>query len=157
MKCPACSFEDTKVAESRLCEGGAAVRRRRECPECGKRFTTYERAGETRLFVIKKDGSREPFTREKLLRGLIRACEKRSVSSDALEALADDIERRMRDGLAQELPTNEIGAMIMEKLKEIDHVAYVRFASVYKDFRDTDSFLKEIETLREALQSPTKG
>jgi transcriptional repressor NrdR len=147
MKCPACGYEDSKVADSRLCEGGVAIRRRRECPNCGKRFTTYERIGETRLFVIKKDGRREAFSREKILRGLTKACEKRSVPSEDLETLVDEIERRLRDDLVQETPTTEIGVMVMEKLKGIDPVAYVRFASVYKEFHDTDSFLKEIEEL----------
>lgn len=148
MKCPACGYEDTKVADSRLCDAGAAVRRRRECPVCDKRFTTYERAGETRLFVIKKDGRREAFNREKLLRGVTKACEKRPVSREALEAFADDVERRLRDDLMEEVPTTQVGAMIMEWLKKTDPVAYVRFASVYKEFHDTDSFLKEIEDLK---------
>jgi len=148
MKCPACGYEDSKVADSRLCEGGGAVRRRRECPDCGKRFTTYERAGETKLFVVKKDGSRELFNREKILRGLIRACEKRPVPSDSLEELVDEIERRMREDLMQEISTSEVGELVMERLRGIDSVAYVRFASVYKEFHDTDSFLQEIADLR---------
>jgi len=148
MKCPACGFEDTRVADSRLCDEGAAVRRRRECPQCSKRFTTYERAGETRLFVVKKDGRREAFNRDKVLRGLTKACEKRPVPMESLEAVVDEIERRLRDDLVEEAPTTRIGAMVMERLKEIDQVAYVRFASVYKEFRDTDSFLKEIADLR---------
>ncbi|NIM04672.1 MAG: transcriptional repressor NrdR [Armatimonadetes bacterium] len=148
MKCPACGHEDSRVADSRVCDDGAAVRRRRECPECGKRFTTYERPGETRLFVVKKDGRREAFDRDKVLQGLSKACEKRPVSRETLEAAVDEIERRLRDELAEEPPTSEIGAMVMEKLKEIDPVAFVRFASVYKEFRDTDSFLKEIADLR---------
>jgi transcriptional repressor NrdR len=152
MKCPACGFEDTKVSDSRLCDEGAAVRRRRECPECGKRFTTYERAGETKLFVVKKDGRREAFNRDKILRGLTRACEKRPVASDALEALVDEIERRLRDDLVQEASTTEVGAMVMDKLRALDHVAYVRFASVYKEFHDTDSFLREIEELQTAVE-----
>lgn len=148
MKCPACGFEDTKVADSRLCDAGAAVRRRRECPVCAKRFTTYERAGETRLYVIKKDGRREAFNRDKVLAGLTKACEKRPVSREALEAAADEIERRLRDELVEEASTSRVGELVMEWLKQADPVAYVRFASVYKEFRDTDSFLKEIADLR---------
>ncbi len=155
MKCPACDFEDSRVADSRLCDGGAAVRRRRECPACGKRFTTYERAGEVRLFVVKKDGRREAFSREKVLRGLTRACEKRPVPREALETMVEEIERRLRDELVEEVPATEIGAIVMERLKDIDPVAYVRFASVYKEFRDTDSFLREIAGLQTANAEST--
>jgi transcriptional repressor NrdR len=153
MKCPACDFVDSRVADSRLSDGGATVRRRRECPQCGKRFTTFERLAETRLFVVKKDGRREAFSREKILRGLTKACEKRPVGIERLEEIAAEIERHLRDALAEEVPALEIGALIMERLKYLDPVAYVRFASVYKDFRDTDSFLKEIASLHKGAGS----
>jgi len=163
MKCPSCDFVDSRVADSRLSDGGATVRRRRECPKCGKRFTTFERLAETRLFVVKKDGRREAFNREKILRGLTKACEKRPVAIERLEEIAAEIERQLRDGLVEEVPAMEIGALIMERLKYLDPVAYVRFASVYKDFRDTDSFLKEIASLhkpagrRHAVPVPEKS
>jgi transcriptional repressor NrdR len=147
MKCPSCDFVDSRVADSRLSDGGATVRRRRECPQCGKRFTTFERLAETRLFIVKKDGRREAFSREKILRGLTKACEKRPVAIERLEEIAAEIERQLRDELVEEMPAMDIGALIMERLKYLDPVAYVRFASVYKDFRDTDSFLKEIASL----------
>jgi len=129
------------------------VRRRRECPECGRRFTTYERPGEVRAFVIKKDGRREPFDRDKLILGMTKACEKRDISRDLIEQSAAAVERQVRDELAEEVPASEIGALVMEKLRELDEVAYVRFASVYKEFRDADSFLKEIQSL---VRNPSK-
>jgi transcriptional repressor NrdR len=130
------------------------VRRRRECPECKRRFTTYERPGEVRVFVIKKDGRREPFDRSKMIAGITKACEKRPISREAIEQAADEIERRVRDELAEEVSSAEIGLLVMERLREIDEVAYVRFASVYKEFRDADSFLKEVEGLVRKSRAP---
>jgi transcriptional repressor NrdR len=123
------------------------IRRRRECSDCGRRFTTYERATELQLFVVKKDGRREPFDREKIVAGMTKACEKRSIGREVIEETADRIARQARDQLSDEVSTSQIGAWVMEALRGIDDVAYVRFASVYKEFRDTDSFVKEIQSL----------
>jgi len=147
MKCPFCHHSESRVVDSRLAEDGAAIRRRRECESCGRRFNTYERSEEVPLFVIKKDGRREPFDRNKILVGVTKACEKRPVPREEIERIADEIEGALRDRLATEVPTREIGAMVMERLRRLDEVAYVRFASVYKDFRDVDSFLAEIQAL----------
>ena len=144
--------------DSRTSDEQLVVRRRRECPECGRRFTTYERPGEVRVFVIKKDGRREPFDRQKVIAGMTKACEKLPISREQIEQAVDEVERRIRDELTEEVPSSEIGALVMEKLREMDEVAYVRFASVYKEFRDADSFLKEIEGLvrpeRRVLAAP---
>jgi len=147
MNCPVCQAADSRVVDSRLTEDGSAVRRRRECVSCGRRFTTYERLEMPPIFVIKKDGRREPFDREKILAGLTKACEKRPVPREEIERCADEIERTLRDRLATEVPTREIGEMAIERLRSLDEVAYVRFASVYKEFRDADSFVQEIEKL----------
>src|SRR3990170_4022216 len=149
MKCPFCSHIDSKVIESRTSDEGSTIRRRRECPSCGRRFRTYERVGEIQVFVIKKDGRREPLDRAKLLGGMTKACEKRPISREQLEEAGDEIERRIRDELAEEIPSRRIGELVMEKLRELDEVAYVRFASVYKEFRDADSFLREIAGLKD--------
>src|SRR5574340_73860 len=154
MKCPFCQHEDSRVIDSRTSEDHSMIRRRRECPECRRRFTTYERPGEVRVFVIKKDGRREPFDRTKVIAGLTKACEKRPIGREAIEQAADEVERRVRDELAEEVSTAEIGQLGMEKLREIDEVAYVRFASVYKEFRDADSFLKEVESLVRKSRTP---
>ena len=153
MRCPFCQHNDSRVVDSRTSGDDSVVRRRRECPECGRRFTTYERPGEVRVFVIKKDGRREPFDRDKLILGMTKACEKRDISRDLIEQSATIIERQVRDELAEEVPASEIGTLVMEKLRELDEVAYVRFASVYKEFRDADSFLKEIQSL---VRNPSK-
>ena len=147
MKCPYCQHRDSRVVDSRTSDDDSTVRRRRECPDCQRRFTTYERVGEVRLFVIKKDGRREPFDRAKIIAGMTKACEKRPVSLETIEQAADQIERQARDELTEEVPTSRIGALVMEKLREMDSVAYVRFASVYKEFRDAHSFVKEVEGL----------
>ncbi len=147
MRCPFCQHNDSRVLDSRTSDGDSVVRRRRECPDCGRRFTTYERPGEVRVFVIKKDGRREPFDREKLILGMTKACEKRPIGREQIEQSADAVERQVRDELAEEVASSEIGILVMAQLRELDEVAYVRFASVYKDFRDADSFLKEIESL----------
>ena len=157
MKCPFCQHEDSRVVDSRTSDEQSVVRRRRECESCDRRFTTYERPGEVRVFVIKKDGRREPFDRDKILAGMTKALEKRPISRDVIEHTVDEIERRIRDELAEEVPSSEVGALVMARLREMDEVAYVRFASVYKEFRDADSFLKEIETLVRNSPSPPAG
>jgi len=147
MNCPVCKAADSRVVDSRLTDDGTAVRRRRECAQCGRRFTTYERLEVPPLFVIKKDGRREPFDREKILAGITKACEKRPVAREEVERVVEGIEQALRDRLATEVPTREIGEMVMERLRSLDEVAYVRFASVYKEFRDAESFVQEIERL----------
>ena len=136
MKCPYCGFLEDKVIDSRPTEENSAIRRRRECNRCMRRFTTYEKVESIPLMVIKKDKTRQPFDREKLINGLLRACEKRPVSVDTLEKLADEIEIQILNSLKREITTNEIGEMVMARLKDIDEVAYVRFASVYRQFKD---------------------
>jgi transcriptional repressor NrdR len=149
MRCPLCHAEDTRVIETRANDDQGTIRRRRECQECRRRFTTYERCEEPQLYVIKKDGRRELFDREKLLLGVTRACEKRPVSRDAIEGVVYDIERALRDSLRDEVPSTLIGDKVMRRLRDLDEVAYVRFASVYKEFQDLISFLHEIERLLE--------
>jgi transcriptional repressor NrdR len=147
MKCPYCENEDSKVIDSRHTEDGRAIRRRRECEKCGRRFTTYEKIEEMILMVIKKDGSRQAFDRNKLLNGIIRACEKRPVSIAEMEKIVDDIERGLNNTMEKEVDSKLIGELVMEKLKDIDEVAYVRFASVYRQFTDVNTFVKEVESL----------
>ncbi|MFY9359228.1 MAG: transcriptional regulator NrdR [Bacillota bacterium] len=147
MKCPYCGHLDSRVIESRTTEEMTAVRRRRECPDCKRRFTTYERIEGQPLVVIKKDGSREAFSREKILNGMLKACEKRPIPLDVLEQASFDIEKEVRDTGKGEISSRQIGELVMDRLKEIDEVAYVRFASVYREFRDVDSFLKEVERI----------
>ena len=147
MKCPYCENEDSKVIDSRHTEDGRAIRRRRECEKCGRRFTTYEKIEEMILMVIKKDGSRQAFDRNKLLNGIIRACEKRPVSYAEMEKIVDDIERGLNNTMEKEVDSKLIGELVMEKLKDIDEVAYVRFASVYRQFTDVNTFVKEVESL----------
>ncbi|HEY3378263.1 MAG TPA: transcriptional regulator NrdR [Armatimonadota bacterium] len=149
MRCPFCQADDTRVIETRANEEQGTIRRRRECQECHRRCTTYERHEEPQLYVIKKDGRREPFDREKLLYGITKACEKRPVSREAIEQVAYEIERSLRDVLKDEVPSSHLGDMLMRHLRDLDEVAYVRFASVYKEFRDVGSFLDEIERLFE--------
>jgi len=148
MKCIYCGFEDSKVLDSRSTDDSNAIRRRRECLKCGKRFTTYETVETVPILVIKKDGSRQPFNIEKIKVGLIKACEKRPVSIAQIDKIAEDIEKKIQNSLKQEVSSQEIGEMIMEKLKAVDDIAYVRFASVYRQFKDVTSFIKLItETL----------
>ena len=147
MKCPYCAFAESKVIDSRPTDEDARIRRRRECLACGKRFTTYEIVESLPILVIKRDGSRESFDRGKLLRGLLRACEKRPVSLRALEEVADDIEARLQNSLDREVPAAIVGEYAMSALKAIDEVAYVRFASVYRNFKDVQSFQVEIENM----------
>lgn len=147
MKCHFCGAPDTKVVDSRPTEDGASIRRRRECASCGKRFTTYEKYEENNTVVIKKDGTRELYNPSKVLNGMVKSCEKRPVPLDVLEAAAQRIEKKiLRE--PSEIPSRLIGEYIMEELKEIDPVAYVRFASVYREFKDLDSFSETIDTLK---------
>lgn len=145
MKCIFCGFDDSKVIDSRATENGG-IRRRRECLSCARRFTTYERVERAPVVVIKKDGTRQEFSREKLVRGLFHACRKRPVSTREIEKMADQIEGSLIG--ENEVGVKRIGELVMEKLKEVDQVAYVRFASVYKDFKDVGSFVDELEMLR---------
>lgn len=147
MKCPFCDHEDTKVIDSRPIDDGHAIRRRRECECCGKRFTTYEKVEATIIMVVKKDGSREAFDRNKVLNGIVKACEKRPVAMADIEQVVNDIERGLNNMLQKEIKSTFIGELVMEKLKELDEVAYVRFASVYRQFTDVNTFIKEIEDL----------
>ena len=144
MKCPYCGFEESKVIDSRPTDEGERIRRRRECLNCQKRFTTYEIIESLPIIVIKKDKTREQFSREKLLNGLVRACEKRPVSLDTIEKIVDDIEATISNSLDREVSTRKIGELIMEKLKNVDEVAYVRFASVYRQFSDVNTFFEEL-------------
>ncbi len=147
MKCPFCGFIESRVIDSRPAEEGSRIRRRRECLECQKRFTTYEIIESLPIVVVKKDKSREPFDRQKLLNGLLRACEKRPVSLDRLERAVDDIETQIQNSLEREVPTTKIGEYVMEQLMRIDDVAYIRFASVYRQFKDIQSFHEAIRKL----------
>ena len=147
MKCPFCSFEESKVIDSRPTDEGQRIRRRRECLSCGKRFTTYEIIESLPIIVIKKDKSRETFNRDKLMTGLLRACEKRPVSIDTLDNMIDEIETTLQNSLDREVSSEKIGQLVMEKLKKIDEVAYVRFASVYRQFKDINTFMRELNKL----------
>jgi transcriptional repressor NrdR len=149
MRCPFCENSDTKVIDSRPTEEGHAIRRRREC-DCGKRFTTYEKIEEIPLIVVKKDGRREGFDRNKIMNGIIKACEKRPVSMDVIDKIVTDIERGLNNMMEKEMSSSIIGELVMEQLKEIDEVAYVRFASVYRQFTDVSTFISEIENLLNA-------
>ena len=147
MRCPFCGLDQNKVLDSRDSDEGRAVRRRRECESCARRFTTYERAEDTVPWVIKSNGEREAFAREKVLRGVQRACEKRPVSLDALEKLVADVERQLTERGDREVPSALIGELVMRRLQEIDHIAYVRYASVYRDFQDVGDFKKTVDSL----------
>ncbi|MBQ6670506.1 MAG: transcriptional repressor NrdR [Firmicutes bacterium] len=147
MKCPFCDEPDTKVIDSRPTEEGKAIRRRRECPKCGKRFTTYEKVEEVLFMVVKRDGRRESFDRNKILNGIIRACEKRPVTLAQMESIVDDVERGLNNMMEKEVSTQFIGEVVMDRLKDLDEVAYVRFASVYRQFKDVSTFVAEIEKL----------
>ena len=148
MKCPFCGYTESKVIDSRPAEEGATIRRRRECLACQKRFTTYEIIERLPLVVVKRDGSRQSFDKVKLINGMVRACEKRPVPLATLEGIADDIEQELQSNLEREVKTVDIGEMVMSRLKNVDEVAYVRFASVNKDFSDVDCFLDLISDLR---------
>jgi transcriptional repressor NrdR len=147
MRCPFCGHLEDKVVDSRESKEGEAIRRRRQCLRCEKRFTTYERIDEVPYMVIKKDGRREKFDRQKVLAGLLKACEKRPVSMGKLSEIVDRVEATVTDTPDREITTTEIGEMLMEALKEIDKIAYVRFASVYRDFQDEQAFFNELKSL----------
>ncbi len=147
MKCPFCGFADSKVVDSRPTDEDLSIRRRRECLSCGKRFTTYETVEKTPILVIKRDKSRQAFDRDKLLRGLMRACEKRPISMETLEKIVTNIEARVQGSLDREVTSEQIGEYAMEELKDVDKVAYVRFSSVYRDFKDITSFRDTIAKL----------
>ena len=147
MKCPFCSYSESKVIDSRPAEEGATIRRRRECLACKKRFTTYEIIERMPLVVIKRDGSRQSFDRVKLINGMVRACEKRPVSLAQLETIADEIEQDLQSHLEREVSTQEIGEMVMAHIRDVDEVAYVRFASVYRSFKDINTFMEELTKL----------
>ncbi len=148
MKCPVCGYAESKVIDSRPTEEGTSIRRRRECLSCQNRFTTYETIESLPLLVVKKDKTREEFDKEKLLRGMISACSKRNVSLEQLQKIASQIESELQNSLTREIPSSYIGVLVMDKLKELDEVAYVRFASVYREFKDLDTFMQELEKLR---------
>ncbi len=147
MRCPFCGHTEDRVIDSRLSQDGSVTRRRRECLKCSKRFTTYERVEEMLPMVIKKDGTREPFDRTKILTGIKKACEKRPVSMDAIEQAIDRIEARFIESGEKEIPSSAIGEAVMDALRALDEVAYVRFASVYREFRDINEFMKELKEL----------
>lgn len=147
MKCPFCGHKEDKVIDSRSSEEGRSIRRRRECLKCKRRFTTYENIEETSLMVIKKDGRREPFDRKKILAGIQKACEKRPISTQVLEELADKVEYTLQSKFEKEVGANQIGELLMELLHDLDEVAYVRFASVYRQFKDINQFMKELRGL----------
>ncbi len=149
MKCPFCGYEESKVIDSRPTDEGERIRRRRECINCAKRFTTYEIIESVPILVIKKDKSREAFDRDKLIRGMVRACEKRPVTMDTIESAVNEIEVSLQNSLDREVSSVRIGELVMERLKEIDEVAYVRFASVYKHFKDVNAFMDELSSFLE--------
>ncbi|MBP8762906.1 Transcriptional repressor NrdR [bioreactor metagenome] len=149
MKCPYCDFDTSKVVDSRPIEEGNSIRRRRECENCKKRFTTYEKIEQVNVMVVKKDGAREFFDREKILKGIIRSCEKRPISIKQMENIVTDIEKEIVNMMQREISSEEIGNLVMDKLKDIDEVSYVRFASVYRQFKDVNSFLDELKNIIE--------
>jgi transcriptional repressor NrdR len=152
MKCPFCAHLGDKVVDSRESKEGEVIRRRRECLDCGRRFTSYERIDEIPYMVIKKDGTRERFERQKLVSGLLKACEKRPVSTPAMERVADKVESALQERPEKEMSTDEVGRMVMDELKRLDKVAYVRFASVYRQFRDIGEFMSELKDLLNAKE-----
>ncbi len=147
MNCPFCAHQESKVVDSRPTDEGQAIRRRRECIQCGKRFTTYEKIEELPLIVVKKSGDRESFNRNKVLNGIIRACEKRPVALSQIEGIVDNIEKHLYNSMEKEITTELIGRMVMDRIKALDEVAYVRFASVYREFKDINTFMEELKKL----------
>jgi transcriptional repressor NrdR len=147
MRCPYCHHPEDKVIDSREAKEGIAIRRRRECEKCGRRFTTYESIEEIPLMIVKKDGRREPFSRDKLVNGIQKACEKRPIPTEMIEAMVSEIIAAVTSTLDREVTSTRIGELVMKRLRNLDHVAYVRFASVYQDFKDTEDFLSELQTL----------
>jgi len=152
MKCRYCASIESKVIDSRPTEDGSAIRRRRECMNCGKRFTTYEKIEEIPIMVVKRDGRREPFDSDKIRIGIRKACEKRPVAADIQDKLVEDVTREVFNTLASEVTTRDVGEIVMRKLKDVDEVAYVRFASVYREFKDTQTFMKELQRLLDEKQ-----
>ena len=148
MTCPKCGYTESKVIDSRPAEEGASIRRRRECLSCQNRFTTYETVEKLPLLVIKKDKTRQTFDKNKLLGGIIEACHKRPITLEQMEAVVNEIELELQNSLTHEVPSSKIGVLVMEKLKKLDDVAYVRFASVYREFKDLDTFMRELEKLK---------
>jgi transcriptional repressor NrdR len=153
MKCPFCAHQEDKVIDSRESKEGDAIRRRRQCLSCERRFTTYEKIDEIPYMVVKKDGRREKFERQKVLNGLLKACEKRPISITKLAAIVDKVEGRLADNAERELSTTDVGEILMEELRALDKIAYVRFASVYRDFQDEQAFLSELQTLLRSRRS----
>jgi len=149
MKCPNCGTSETKVVDSRPFEDGTCIRRRRVCTECGNKFYTYETAESTPLMVVKKDKSRQVFSREKLMNGILKSCHKRPVTSGQIENLVREVENAIKATGKKEIPSEQIGKLVMERLKDIDDIAYVRFASVYREFRDVETFLAELQEIRD--------
>lgn len=147
MKCPYCGYAESKVIDSRPADEGNTIRRRRECLMCAKRFTTYEKIERMPLVVVKRDGSRQTFDRVKVINGMVRACEKRPVPLSKIEEIADSVEAELQNALEREITTEEIGEMVMKRLKDLDEVAYVRFASVYRQFKDLNTFMEELTKL----------
>lgn len=147
MKCPYCEYLESKVIDSRQIDDGASIRRRRECLKCEKRFTTYEQVESVPLIVIKKDGKRQSYDRQKLLNGILRACEKTNVAYAQIESLVNEVESALSSMYDREIPSTEIGELVMDKLKKLNDIAYVRFASVYREFRDVNSFMEELSSL----------
>ena len=157
MKCPSCGYNETKVVDSRLSGDGNSIRRRRECLKCEHRFTTYEYVEQVPLMVVKRDGRRQPFDRKRIISGLIKACEKRPVSMDTMEALTAEIERIVQKNFDREVNSSDIGEIIMEKLAQLDEVAYVRFASVYRQFRDVNQFMNELKIILDKDKDKVKS
>ena len=147
MKCPFCNYPETKVLDSRSTEDDKSIRRRRECLKCQKRFTTYENVEDIPVYVVKKDGKREPFDKRKIMTGLLRSCEKRPISIQQIENVVNDIEKQVYNTMKQEIPSEYIGELVMKSLKELDDVAYVRFASVYRQFKDINTFMDELQKI----------
>ncbi len=154
MKCPFCKVDDDRVVDSRASSDGFAIRRRRECVACSRRYTTYERIEESPLRVIKKDDRREPFDRRKILSGLLKACEKRPVSLETLERITETVEGKVLETFDREVPSTYVGQLVMSELKEVDQVAYVRFASVYREFKDIQEFMDELKPMMDAPAAP---
>jgi transcriptional repressor NrdR len=147
MKCPFCKHDDDRVVDSRSSSDGFVIRRRRECNECSRRYTTYERIEEAPLRVVKKDGTRVPFERQKILNGLLTACQKRPVTMEEIEAVVNEVERELYEKFEKEVPSQEIGSRVMERLRTLDDIAYVRFASVYREFKDASEFMSELKPM----------
>lgn len=147
MRCPKCNYDETKVLDSRQTDDGFKIRRRRECISCAQRFTTYEKIEEMQLLVIKRNGNRQGYNRDKIINGLIRACEKRPISLSQIENIAENVEKQLYNNFQTEVSTEQIGEIVMNELKNIDDVAYVRFASVYKQFKDINTFMEELKTI----------